>query len=387
MNFDLTEEQQMIQAAARDFAQNEIVPVAAEFDRSGEFPLQNIQKMGELGLMGIEVPENYGGSGLDTIGYALAMIEVCAADAAHGTIMSVNNSLFCNGILKFGTEEQKQKYVRAIASGEEIGAYALTEPQSGSDAANMRSRATLSEDGSHYIINAKKSWITSGPVARYIVLFAMTDPAAGAKGVTAFMIDTEREGFSRGKTEPKLGIRASATCEIELENYRCPVEDRLGEEGQGFKIAMSVLDAGRIGIAAQAVGIARAAYEASIEFARERQAFGSPIGSFQMIQAKLADMKTRLDAAYLLTMRAAWSKMQADKSGARFGVEASTAKLHASESAMWIAHQAVQIHGGMGYSKEMPVERYFRDAKITEIYEGTSEIQRMVISRLETGLR
>lgn len=387
MNFELSSEQEMIQAAARDFAQEEIAPVAAEYDQSGEFPLANIQKMGELGLMGIEVPEAYGGSGLDTVGYALAMIEVCAADAAHGTIMSVNNSLFCNGLLKYGSEEQKQKYVRAIASGEEIGAYALTEPQSGSDAANMRSRAILSEDGGHYVINAKKSWITSGPHARYIVLFAMTNPEAGSKGVTAFMIDTEREGFSRGKTEPKLGIRASATCEIELENYRCPVADRLGEEGRGFKIAMSVLDAGRIGIAAQAVGIARAAYEASIEYARERQAFGNPIGSFQMIQVKLADMKTRLDAAYLLTMRAAWSKMQADKNGGRFGVEASTAKLFASESAMWIAHQAVQIHGGMGYSKEMPVERYFRDAKITEIYEGTSEIQRMVISRLETGLR
>lgn len=387
MNFDLSEEQQLIQTAARDFAQNEIAPVAAEFDQKGEFPLANIQKMGELGLMGIEVPEAYGGSGLDTVGYALAMIEVCAADASHGTIMSVNNSLFCNGLLKYGTEEQKQKYVRAIASGEHIGAYALTEPQSGSDAAAMRSRATLSEDGKHYIINAKKSWITSGPHAKYIVLFAMTSPELGPKGITAFMIDTDNPGFSRGKTEPKLGIRASATCEIELENYQCPVEDRLGEEGQGFKIAMSVLDAGRIGIAAQAVGIARAAYEASIAYAQERQAFGQPIGSFQMTQAKLADMKTRLDAAYLLTMRAAWTKMQADKSGARFGVEASTAKLFASETAMWIAHQAVQIHGGMGYSKEMPVERYFRDAKITEIYEGTSEIQRMVISRLETGLR
>lgn len=387
MNFDLTEEQQMIQSAARDFAQNEIAPVAADFDQSGEFPLSNIQKMGELGLMGIEVPEEYGGAGLDTIGYALAMIEICAADAAHGTIVSVNNSLFCNGLLKYGTEEQKQKYVRAIATGEEIGAYALTEPQSGSDAAAMRSRATLSEDGSHYVINAKKSWITSGPVAKYIVLFAVTDPDAGARGITAFMIDTTKAGFSRGKTEPKLGIRASATCEIELEGYQCPVEDRLGDEGQGFKIAMSVLDAGRIGIAAQAVGIARAAYEATLEYVRERKAFGQPIGSFQMTQAKIADMKTKLDAAQLLTMRAAWAKMQADKNGGRFGVEASTAKLFASESAMWIAHQAVQIHGGMGYSKEMPVERYFRDAKITEIYEGTSEIQRMVISRLETGLR
>ncbi len=387
MDFKLTDEQQMIQAAARDFARDEIAPVASEFDASGEFPLATIQRMGELGLMGIEVPEAYGGAGLDTIGYALAMMEVSAADAAHGTIMSVNNSLFCNGILKHGTEEQKQKYVRAVATGEEIGAYALTEPQSGSDAANMRSRAVLSDDGSHYVINARKSWITSGPVARYLVLFAVTDPDAGARGVTAFLIDAERDGYHRGKTEPKLGIRASATCEIELTDYKCPVKDRLGEEGQGFKIAMGVLDAGRIGIAAQAVGIAQAAFDASVEYARERKAFGKEIGSFQMIQAKLADMRTRLDASRLLTLRAAWAKMQAAETGGRFTAEGSMAKLFASESAMWIAHQAVQIHGGMGYSKEMPVERYFRDAKITEIYEGTSEIQRMVIARNETGLR
>ncbi len=387
MDFQLTDEQQMIQAAARDFARDEIAPVASEFDASGEFPLATIQRMGELGLMGIEVPEAYGGAGLDTIGYALAMMEVSAADAAHGTIMSVNNSLFCNGILKHGTEEQKQKYVRAVASGDEIGAYALTEPQSGSDAANMKSRAVLSEDGSHYVINARKSWITSGPVARYLVLFAVTDPDAGARGVTAFLIDAEREGYHRGKTEPKLGIRASATCEIELTDYKCPVEDRLGDEGQGFKIAMGVLDAGRIGIAAQAVGIAQAAFDASVEYARERKAFGKEIGTFQMIQAKLADMRTRLDAARLLTLRAAWAKMKSAETGARFTAEGSMAKLFSSEAAMWIAHQAVQIHGGMGYSKEMPVERYFRDAKITEIYEGTSEIQRMVISRNETGLR
>ena len=387
MDFKLTEEQQMIQDTARDFARSTIAPVAAEFDASGEFPLDNIRKMGELGLMGIEVPDGYGGAGLDTIGYVLAMIEVCAADAAHGTIMSVNNSLFCNGILKYGSEEQKQKYVRAIATGAEIGAYALTEPQSGSDASTMKSRAVLSEDGSHYLINARKSWITSGPYARYLVLFASTDPEAGARGITAFLIDTERDGFHRGKTEPKLGIRASATCEVELTDYRCPVEDRLGKEGEGFKIAMSVLDAGRIGIAAQAVGIAQAAYEASIAYARDRKAFGREIGTFQMIQAKIADMKTRLEAARLLTLRAAWAKMESEKTGARITVDGSMAKLFASEAAMWIAHQAVQLHGGMGYSKEMPVERYFRDAKITEIYEGTSEIQRMVIARSETGLR
>jgi len=387
MDFKLTDEQQMIRDTAREFAQKEILPVAGKYDASGEFPLETIRKMGELGLMGIEVPEEYGGAGLDTIGYSLAMEEISAADAAHGTIMSVNNSLFCNGILKFGTEEQKKTYVHAIASGEEIGAYALTEPQSGSDAGNMRARAVKSDDGEHYVLNGKKSWITSGPVARYIVAFLATDPARGAKGVTAFVIDTEREGFHRGKTEPKLGIRASATCEIEFEDYQAPVSERLGEEGEGFKIAMSVLDAGRIGIASQAVGIARAAYESCLEYVRERKAFGAPIGTFQMTQSKIADMKARLEAARLLTLRAAWAKMQAAETGARFTLEGSMAKLYASETAMFCAHAAVQIHGGMGYSKEMPVERYFRDAKITEIYEGTSEIQRMVISRLETGLR
>ena len=387
MDFRYTDDQLSIQSVARDFAQKRIAPVAAEFDRSGEFPLDTIREMGQLGLMGIEVPVAYGGAGMDPISYVLAMIEIAAADAAHSTIMSVNNSLFCNGILQYGTEAQKQKYVRAIASGEAIGAYALTEPQSGSDASNMHTRAVRSEDGSDYVINGKKSWITSGPVAKYIVLFAITSPGKGAKGVSAFIIDTAREGFHRGKTEPKLGIRASATCEIEFTDYRCPVDDRLGEEGKGFGIAMGVLDAGRIGIASQAIGIARAAYEAALAWSRERKAFGQAIGSFQMTQAKIADMKCRLDAATLLTLRAAFAKDQAARNGGRFGTEASMAKLYASEAAMFIAHQALQIHGGMGYSKEMPLERYFRDAKITEIYEGTSEIQRMVIARNETGLR
>jgi alkylation response protein AidB-like acyl-CoA dehydrogenase len=387
MNFEFTEEQLMIQSAARDFAQSEIAPVAAQFDASGEFPRDTIRQMGELGLMGIEVPEEYGGAGLDAIGYALALIEISAADAAHGTIMSVNNTLYCNGLLKYGNEEQKQRFVTPIAAGEEIGAYALTEPQSGSDAVNMRTRAVLSEDGSHYLINGKKSWITSGPVARYIMLFAITDPEQGAKGVSAFIIDTEEAGFVRGKSEPKLGIRASATCEIELEDYRCPVENRIGAEGEGMKIAFGVLDAGRIGIAAQAVGIARAAYEASVEYARDRKAFGRSIGQFQMIQSKIADMRTRLEAAELLVLSASAAKIKAQETGERFTLKASMAKLYASEAAMFISHQAVQIHGGMGYSKELPIERYFRDAKITEIYEGTSEIQRMVISRLETGLR
>lgn len=387
MDFSLTEEQEMIRDAARDFAQSAIVPIAAEFDESGQFPSATIAQMGELGLMGIEVPESYGGAGLDTISYALALKEISEADAAHGTIMSVNNSLYANGLLGHGTEAQKQKYLAPVAGGELIGAYALTEPQSGSDASNMRLTAKPSADGSYYTVNGKKSWITSGPVARYVVLFGKTDPDAGSRGISAFMVDTEKEGFSRGKTEPKLGIRASATCEIEFEDYRIEAEDRLGEEGQGFAIAMGVLDAGRIGIAAQAWGIAAAAYGACLEYVRERQAFGQPIGGFQMIQSKIADMRTRLAAAEQLTLRAAWAKMQAADTGSRYTLESSMAKLFASEAANFITHQAIQIHGGMGYSREMPLERYYRDAKITEIYEGTSEIQRLVIARTETGLR
>ena len=388
MHFSLTEDQQMIRDAAREFAQNEIAPVAAEFDRRGEFPAETIKAAAELGFMGIEIPEEYGGSGLDPISYALVMEEISAADAAHGTIVSVNNSLFGVPLLEFGTEEQKQKYLVPVASGEFNGAYALTEPQSGSDAGAMRAKAVLSDDGSYYTITGKKSWITSGPVAKYVVFFAQTVGADGeSAGISAFIVDAEADGYHRGKLEPKLGIRASATCEIELENYRCPIEDRIGDEGQGFKIAMMVLDAGRVGVAAQSLGIARAAYEASLEYSRERKAFGASIGSFQSIQNKLADMRTRIEASRLLVMQAAWAKAKCNKLGQKNTLNASMAKLFASETAMWVTHQAVQIHGGMGYSKELPLERYFRDAKITEIYEGTSEIQRMVIGRLETGLR
>ena len=382
MDFRFTEEQLMIQDVARRISREKIAPSAEHHDHTGEFPLENIRTLGENGLMGIEVPAEYGGAGMDPISYVLAMVEIAAADCAHSTIVSVNNSLFCNGILKFGSEDQKQKYVRAIAEGKEIGAFALTEPQSGSDATAMRCKAVRQDDGS-FVVNGKKSWITSGPVAKYIVLFAMTDADKGAKGITAFLVDTTKPGFHRGKTEPKLGIRASATCEIEFQDYVVAAEDVLGEEGQGFKIAMGVLDAGRIGIASQAIGVARAAYEATLDYVKERKAFGKPIGAFQMTQAKIADMKCKLDASLLLTLRAAWLKGQDQK----FTTEASVAKLTASEAAMWITHQAVQIHGGMGYSKEMALERYFRDAKITEIYEGTSEIQRLVIARNETGLR
>ncbi|MDJ0919450.1 MAG: acyl-CoA dehydrogenase family protein [Woeseiaceae bacterium] len=388
MDFSLTEDHEMIRDAARDFAQNEIAPVAAQFDISGEFPSETVRKAGELGFMGVEVPTEYGGAGLDPISYVLVISEISAADAAHGTIVSVNNSLFGVPLLSFGTEEQKKTFLTPVASGEINGAYALTEPQSGSDAGAMRARATLSSDGSHYIINAKKSWITSGPVAKYVIVFAQTSHADGTDaGISAFIVDADQPGFACGKMEPKLGIRASATCEIEMTDYECPVENRIGEEGQGFKIAMTVLDAGRVGIAAQALGIAQAAYDAALEYSRDRKAFGESIGSFQSIQNKIADMKMRIEASRLLVLQAAWAKAKAAETGQKNTLNASIAKLHASETAMYVTHQAVQIHGGMGYSKELPLERYFRDAKITEIYEGTSEIQRMVIGRLETGLR
>jgi alkylation response protein AidB-like acyl-CoA dehydrogenase len=387
LSFQLSPEHEDIRRAVRDFARKEIMPVAAHFDETGEFPTEIVKKMGEMGLMGIEIPEQYGGAGMDTVAYVLAMEEVAKADAATSTILSVNNSLVNYALYKFGTEEQKQKYLAPIARGEKIGAYSLTEPMSGSDAGNMKSRAVLSADGSHYVINGRKSWVTSGPVADTILLFTMTEPEKKHNGITAFIIDTTQPGFAPGKKEPKLGIRASATSELAFDDYRCPVANVLGTPGQGFKIAMTVLDAGRIGIASQALGIAEAAYEASLNYARTREAFGAPIGTFQMTQAKIADMKTRIEASRLLIYNAALAKERAKVSGERYTTEASMAKLFASETAMFCAHQAVQIHGGMGYSKELPVERFFRDAKITEIYEGTSEIQRLVIARNELGLR
>jgi len=383
--FPFSDEHKMIRDAARNFAQNEIAPIAAEFDESGEFPMETIMKMGEMGFMGIEVPEAYGGAEMDTLSYVLALEEIAKADASHCVVMSVNNSLYCHGILKFGTEEQKKKFLTPVASGASVGAYSLTEPQSGSDAGTMRTRAV--RDGDHYILNGRKSWVTSGPVADYVVVFMMTEPEKKQKGITAFIVEANTPGYSRGKKEPKLGIRASSTSEILFEDCRIPVENRLGEEGEGFKIAMTVLDVGRIGIGAQALGIAEAAYEASLVYAREREAFGQPIGQFQGIGFKLADMKTRIEAARLMVYNAALAKERSKTTGERFTLQSSTAKLFASETAMFCAHAAVQIHGGMGYSKEYPVERYFRDAKITEIYEGTSEIQRLVISRTELGLK
>lgn len=386
MDLQLTEEHKMIRDMAREFAQNEIAPIAAHYDETGEFPYETIKKMGAQGFMGLEVPEQYGGQGLDTLSYVLAMIEIAKADVAHSTIVSVHNSLFAHGLLKFGTEDQKQKFLVPVARGEKIGAYSLTEPMSGSDAGTMRSRAV--RQGDHYVINGRKSWVTSGPVADSLVLFTMTEPEKKHHGITAFLIDAHQPGFVRGKKEPKLGIRASATSEIVFEDYQCPVDNRLGQEGEGFKIAMTVLDAGRIGIAAQSVGVAEAALEAAVKYANEREAFGSKIGQFQGLQWMIADMKTRIEAARLLTYQAALKKMEANTTpGLRYTLEAAMAKLYASETAMWVTEKAVQIHGGMGYSKELPVERYFRDAKITEIYEGTSEIQRLVIARQVLGLR
>ena len=396
LSLTLSDEHQMLVTAVREFAQREIAPVAAQYDESGEFPLDTVRKMGAMGLMGIEMPEEYGGAGMDTLAHVLTMIEIAKADASHSTIMSVNNSLYCNGILWFGTEAQKREWISPVASGAEIGAYSLTEPMSGSDAGNMQSRAFLNEAGSHYVINGRKSWVTSAPVADRLVLFTTTGDAHRSprsdggkkKGkITAILIDASQPGFSRGKTEPKLGIRASATSEIIFDNYLCPVENVLGEVGQGFKIAMTVLDAGRIGIAAQALGIAEAAYEAALLYAREREAFGAPIGSYQMIQQKIADMKTRIEAGRGLIYQAIIAKERALALGLRYTTEASMAKLFCSETAAFVTDEALQIHGGMGYSKELPIERYYRDARITRIYEGTSEIQRMVIARQELGLR
>jgi len=377
----LTEEHKLIQSMARDFAQKELVPIAAQVDEEGRFPSETVKKMGELGFMGIEIPETYDGTGMDTLSYVLAMIEVSKACASHGTIMSVNNSLVCHGLYTFGTEDQKDAFLRPLARGDKLGAYSLTESQAGSDPASIRCTAEYDPAGNEYVINGLKSWVSGGPNADYIVLFAVTDKSQGHRGISAFIVDTTLPGFSPGKVEPKLGIRGSHTSELIFENYRLPAWHRLGKEGQGFKIALSILDAGRIGIAAQAVGIAEAAYEAAVEYAKERQQFGQPIASFQAIQWMLADMKTRIEASRLLAYQAALAKEEAKVNGARYTLPAAMAKLYASETAMWVTTKAVQIFGGNGYSKEYPVERYFRDAKITEIYEGTSEIQRLVIAR------
>jgi len=378
MDFNLNEEQEMIRKMASDFATKEVAPIAAEADEKGEVPLAIIKKMGELGFLGLIISEEYGGCGLDSVSYVLAIEEISKACASTAVIMAVQNSLVCSGIEKFGTEEQKHNYLPKLTQGDMIGCFALTEPSAGCDAAAQKTTAILEDD--HYVINGSKHFITNGGIADLVLLFAMTNKSRGARGISTILVEKGTPGFSTGKKENKMGIRASDTSELIFQDCRVPIANRLGSEGRGFRIAMTMLDGGRIGVAAQAVGIATAAYEAALEYAKVREQFGQPIAKFQAIQWMLADMATRIDAARLLTYRAACAKDEAAVSGARYSKEAAMAKLYASEAAVWVTNKAVQIHGGYGYMKEFAVERHFRDAKITEIYEGTSEIQRLVIA-------
>ena len=378
MDLQLNEEQEMIRKMARDFAQNELAPVAAELDEKGEPPLDILKKMAGLGFMGLAMPEEYGGIDVDSVSYVIAIEEISKVCASTGVILAVHNSLGSHGLVAFGTEEQKQKFLPPLASGEWIATYGLTEPETGSDAASIKTRAVL--DGDEYVINGTKQFITSAPFAHLSVIFAVTDPSKGHRGISAFLVEKGTPGFSVGRDENKMGIRAASTCGLVFEDCRVPVANRLGEGGEGFKVAMSSLDAGRVGIAAQALGIAQGAYEAALAYAKERHAFGQPIAEFQGIQWMLADMATRIEAARLLTYQAALAKDRTKKTGQRYSKEAAMAKLFASETAVWVTNKAVQIHGGYGYIKEYAVERYYRDAKITEIYEGTSEIQRIVIA-------
>ena len=377
MQFELTEQQRMIKELAADFAAREIAPIAAQIDEEERFPTDVVKKMGELGFMGMNVPEQYGGAGLDMVCYVLAMEEISKACASCGVIMSVNNSLVCWPIETYGTEEQKKKWLAPLAKGEKLGAYCLSEPGAGTDAAAQTT--TAKKDGDTWVINGMKNFITNGANADTLLVFAHANPELKHKGILAFIIDAKSEGFSVIRKEEKMGIRASDTAQLAFDNVRVPADQQLGAEGAGFKVAMSTLDGGRIGIASQALGISAAAYEAALEYSKVREQFGRPICKFQAVQWKIADMATRLDAARLLTLRAAWAKDQ----GQRYSEEAAMAKLYASEASHFITNEAVQIFGGNGYSKEYPVERHFRDAKITEIYEGTSEAQRMVISSME----
>jgi len=374
MDFHLTEEQKMIRDMARDFAQKEVAPVAAALDAKAEFPTRAVKKMGELGLMGMMIPEEWSGAGQGAMSYVLALEEVASACASTAVTMSVNNSLYCWPLFKFGNDDQKRRLLKPFASGERLGAYSLSEPASGSDAAGLRTVAK--KKGEKYILNGTKNFVTNGPHADAMVLFARTSDDKH-KGISAFIVEKSSPGFSVGKVEKKLGICASSTSEIVLQNCEVPAENILGEEGMGFKIAMATLDGGRIGVATQALGIARAAFEAARDYSKTREAFGQSISGFQSIQNYLADMALKIDASRLLIWRAAAMRDQ----GLPITREAAMAKLHASEAAMWVTHKAVQIFGGYGFCKDYPVERYFRDAKITEIYEGTSEIQRLVIAR------
>jgi butyryl-CoA dehydrogenase len=374
MNLELTPEQLAIRDLVREFAASEIAPVAAHHDRTREFPYENVRKCAGLNLMGIMAAEEYGGSALDTVSYTLVIEELSRACASTGVIVSVNNSLFIHPVEAFGTEEQKRRFLPPHAKGEKIGCYCLSEPNAGSDAGNQQTTAVSKGEG--YVLNGTKNFITNGVAADTALVFAATDRTKKHHGITAFLVEKGTAGFRLGKDEVKLGITSSGSVEMVFEDCFVPAANRLGAEGAGFKIAMNTLDGGRIGIAAQAVGITRAVLEESIAYSRQRKAFGKPIGEFQAIQFMLADMAMELDAARLLTHRAAWTKDQ----GGRYSMEASQAKLFASETAMRAAVKGVQIFGGYGYMNEYPMERYFRDAKITEIYEGTSEIQRLVIA-------
>jgi butyryl-CoA dehydrogenase len=375
MKLELTDEQQMVQGLAREFAEQEVKPIAAECDREGRFPHATVKRMGELGLLGIMVPDKLGGGGADTMSYVLALEEVAAACASHAVVMSVNNSLVCDPLLKFGTPAQHERFLGPLASGRALGCFALTEPQAGSDATNQ---ATLGRrDGDHYVIDGRKLFVTNGRESTVALVFVQTDVQKARHGITALMVEKGTAGFHVPRVEDKLGLRASDTAEFVFEGCRVPVANRLGGEGEGFKVAMRALDGGRIGIAAQAIGIGRAALEASVAYAKERRSFGVPIGQHQQVQWMLADMATGVDAARLLAWRAAVLKDR----GKPYGVAASMAKLFASETAMRVATDAVQVHGGYGYMKDYPVERFFRDAKVTQIYEGTSQIQRLVVAR------
>jgi alkylation response protein AidB-like acyl-CoA dehydrogenase len=375
VEFALSEEHRLVQSTVREWATSRLLPLAAEMDRSGRYPPELITELGEMGLMGVYIPEAYGGGGMDTVSYCIALEEIARAEAALSAVVSVNNSLDCYPIFAFGTEEQKRTYLRDLARGRKIGCYCLTEPTAGSDAASLSTAAR--EAGDHWVLNGTKIFVTNGVEADVLIIYARSDAAPGSRGISAFIAERGDAGLSVGKVEHKLGIRASSTCEIVLEDCRLPKDRLLGERGKGFHIALATLDGGRIGIASQALGIARAAMEDTVAYAKERRQFGRPIAEFQANQWKIADMATRIHAARLLTYRAAWIRDQ----GHRHSKEASIAKLFASETAMWAATQAVQIYGGYGYVQDYPVERHFRDAKITEIYEGTSEVQRLVIAR------
>ncbi|HDR3493132.1 acyl-CoA dehydrogenase [Bacillus wiedmannii] len=378
MHFKLSEEHEMIRKMVRDFAKNEVAPTAAERDEEERFDRALFDQMAELGLTGIPWPEEYGGIGSDYLAYVIAIEELSRVCASTGVTLSAHTSLAGWPIFKFGTEEQKQKFLRPMAEGTKIGAYGLTEPSSGSDAGGMRT--TAKRDGDHYILNGSKIFITNGGIADIYVVFALTDPESKQRGTSAFIVESDTPGFSVGKKESKLGIRSSPTTEIMFEDCRIPVENLLGEEGQGFKVAMQTLDGGRNGIAAQAVGIAQGALDASVDYARERHQFGKPIAAQQGIGFKLADMATDVEAARLLTYQAAWLESE----GLPYGKESAMSKVFAGDTAMKVTTEAVQVFGGYGYTKDYPVERYMRDAKITQIYEGTQEIQRLVISRMLT---